>query len=94
MTKGGVPGVRRANWSQQDLVSTYFDTNKRKLKRSGLTLRVRQVDNKFVQTVKSTASGNFTRANGRPRSIASSQTLPRRKVRRSMISALSTCPGS
>jgi len=61
ITKGGVPGVRRADWSQQDLVSTYFDTNKRKLKRSGLTLRVRQVDNKFVQTVKSTASGNLTR---------------------------------
>ena len=61
MTKGGVPGVRRADWSQQDLVSTYFDTNKRKLKRSGLTLSVRQVDNKFVQTVKSTASGNLTR---------------------------------
>ncbi|WP_342712824.1 CHAD domain-containing protein [Bradyrhizobium sp. B124] len=61
MIKGRVPGVRRADWSKQDLVSTYFDTNKRKLKRSDLTLRVRQVDNRFVQTVKSNASGNLTR---------------------------------
>ncbi|WP_420965900.1 CHAD domain-containing protein [Bradyrhizobium sp. B120] len=61
MTKGGVPGVRGADWSKQHLVSTYFDTNKRKLERSDVTLRVRQVDNKFVQTVKSNASGNLPR---------------------------------
>ncbi|WP_426435581.1 CHAD domain-containing protein [Bradyrhizobium genosp. P] len=61
MTKGGVAGVRRDEWSKQDLVSTYFDTNKRKLKRSDLSLRVREVDKKFVQTIKSTASGNLTR---------------------------------
>jgi inorganic triphosphatase YgiF len=34
------------------LVSTYFDTNKLKLRRKGLSLRVRQIGRRLVQTVK------------------------------------------
>jgi inorganic triphosphatase YgiF len=39
--------------SEHDLLSTYFDTTKHKLKRHGLTLRVRRDGNNYVQTVKS-----------------------------------------
>ncbi|MCA6106299.1 CYTH and CHAD domain-containing protein [Bradyrhizobium cenepequi] len=46
---GGKIGVR----SDSDLVSTYFDTGKHKLRRHGLTLRVRQNGDTNIQTVKS-----------------------------------------
>ena len=45
-------GARRGDRSEQNLVSTYFDTTKHKLRRNGLTLRVRQGDDNYVQTVK------------------------------------------
>ncbi|MEN3383541.1 MAG: hypothetical protein V7608_3585 [Hyphomicrobiales bacterium] len=54
-------GARRGERSKQDLVSTYFDTTKRKLKRNGLTLRVRQAGDSYVQTVKSGTSGAVAR---------------------------------
>lgn len=38
--------------TRQTLVSTYYDTKKHKLRRSGLTLRVRKVDDRYIQTVK------------------------------------------
>ena len=53
-SKGGEP-------SESDLVSTYFDTARHKLKRHGLTLRVRQDGGKHVQTVKSARSPRFGR---------------------------------
>jgi triphosphatase len=34
------------------LRSTYFDTNKRKLRNKGLSLRVRQLDGRNVQSIK------------------------------------------
>ena len=37
-------------------VSVYFDTDKRKLRKNGLMLRVRRVGDRYVQTIK--ASGN------------------------------------
>lgn len=46
------------------IVSTYFDTEDRRMRRRGLTLRVRQKNGKRVQTVKSegsSASGMFAR---------------------------------
>jgi triphosphatase len=46
-----------AGLSRAGLVSTYFDTADRALARRGLSLRVRERDGNFVQTVKSTASG-------------------------------------
>jgi inorganic triphosphatase YgiF len=41
-----------------DLVSVYFDTGKLKLRKMGLSLRVRQIDGQFLQTVKRSESGN------------------------------------
>jgi inorganic triphosphatase YgiF len=38
--------------SEHDLVSTNFDTPNHKLKRHGLSLRVRQVGAKHIQTIK------------------------------------------
>jgi inorganic triphosphatase YgiF len=48
--------------SEHDLVSTYFDTAKHKLKRHGLTLRVRRDGNNYVQTVKSANGAQFGRS--------------------------------
>jgi triphosphatase len=59
--KRRVAGLRRGARSERDLISTYFDTNKHKLKRNGLTLRVRRTGSKYVQTVKSAALGNPAR---------------------------------
>lgn len=52
---------QRGDRSEQALVSTYYDTKKQKLKRHGLTLRVRKVDGRYVQTVKAGGSGTVTR---------------------------------
>jgi triphosphatase len=41
-----------------DLVSVYFDTGKQKLRKKGVSLRVRQIDGQFLQTVKRNESGN------------------------------------
>jgi triphosphatase len=54
-------GARRGDRSEQKLVSTYFDTAKHKLKRNGLTLRVRQNGDGYVQTVKTAPSGALRR---------------------------------
>jgi len=51
-----MPGGKAGELSERDLVSTYFDTARHKLKRHGLTLRVRQTGDKHIQTIK-TASG-------------------------------------
>jgi inorganic triphosphatase YgiF len=56
-----VVGVRNGRRSQSDLLSTYFDTRKHKLRRNGLTLRVRQADGRYIQTVKEVARGSFAR---------------------------------
>jgi triphosphatase len=47
--------------SRQELVSTYFDTGKHKLRRHGLTLRVRRAGGEYIQTVKSTNAGRLAR---------------------------------
>jgi inorganic triphosphatase YgiF len=56
LAKARLAGARRGDRSEQDLVSTYFDTTKHKLKRNGLTLRVRRADDNYVQTVKAGTS--------------------------------------
>src|SRR5215510_10728233 len=43
-------------------VSVYFDTDKHKLRKNGVMLRVRRIGNRYVQTIKSTGSaGPFAR---------------------------------
>jgi triphosphatase len=61
-------GARRGDRSERELVSTYFDANKHKLKRNGLTLRVRQTDDGYVQTVKTAARRASRREGWLPRS--------------------------
>lgn len=41
--------------------TTYFDTPRRKLRKAGFSLRVRQSADKFVQTVKLASNGAFHR---------------------------------
>src|SRR5215475_15467105 len=47
-----IPGTTIGERSADNLVSTYFDTSKHKLKCKGLSLRVRRIGNKYVQTIK------------------------------------------
>lgn len=56
-----IAGGKVGNRTESDLVSTYFDTGKRKLKRHGLSLRVRQDGKKHIQTVKGTNGAQFGR---------------------------------
>jgi inorganic triphosphatase YgiF len=56
-----IPGSKVGERSDSDLVSTYFDTAKHKLKRHGLTLRVRQNGKKHIQTVKAEIGTQFGR---------------------------------
>jgi inorganic triphosphatase YgiF len=56
-----VPGCKIGKRSESDLLSTYFDTPKQKLKRRGLLLRVRRADGKHIQTIKKTSGVQFGR---------------------------------
>ena len=56
-----IPGGKVGERSDSDLVSTYFDTGKQRLKRHGLSLRVRRNGNQHIQTVKSENSAQFGR---------------------------------
>lgn len=56
-----IAGACSGEPSKQELVSTYFDTRKHKLKRSGVTLRVRRVGANYIQTVKAAATDSFAR---------------------------------
>ena len=61
VAKARLTGARRGGRSEENLVTTYFDTARHKLKRNGLTLRVRQAGDDYVQTVKAVTSGTLTR---------------------------------
>lgn len=54
-------GARSGKCSETNLRSTYFDTKKHKLRRHGLTLRVRQADGSYIQTIKAVATRSFAR---------------------------------
>jgi inorganic triphosphatase YgiF len=56
-----IPGGKMGEQSDSDLVSTYFDTGKHKLRRHGLTLRVRQNGSANIQTIKSANGAQFGR---------------------------------
>jgi triphosphatase len=62
LTKARVAGARVGKAESRNLTSTYFDTPKQKLQRHGLTLRVRQTGDEYVQTVKATATGSASRS--------------------------------
>jgi triphosphatase len=59
----GIPLIRQAGSSKQSEKqnSIYFDTKGFKLRRSGLTLRVRQVGGRYIQTIKSDQGSPFER---------------------------------
>lgn len=61
LTGWRIPGGKMGERSDSNLVSTYFDTGKHRLKRHGLTLRVRQNGSTNVQTVKSANGAEFGR---------------------------------
>jgi inorganic triphosphatase YgiF len=56
-----VPGCKIGMHAESDLTTTYFDTRKHKLKRRGLSLRVRQADGKHIQTIKKASGAQFSR---------------------------------
>jgi inorganic triphosphatase YgiF len=60
-TKLQIAGGKVGERIESDLVSTYFDTGKHKLKRHGLSLRVRKDGEKQIQTVKSANTTQFGR---------------------------------
>ena len=62
-------------------VSVYFDTDKYKLRRKGLMLRVRRVGDRHIQTIKATRNSGAT--NGSARSRAKCRISISRRVRRS-----------
>jgi triphosphatase len=55
--------LRRASRSKrsEQQVSVYFDTKRLKLKQNGLTLRVRQIGERYIQTIKSDRGNPFDR---------------------------------
>jgi triphosphatase len=61
LIKARIAGARLGRSSDQKLVSTYFDTPRRKLRRNGLTLRVRRTGDEYLQTVKASMAGRFAR---------------------------------
>ena len=61
LEKPRIAGAKSSEASTSDLVSTYFDTAKHKLKRHGLTLRVRYDGHNYVQTIKSGAGPQLER---------------------------------
>lgn len=65
-----IAGTKTGPRADRDLVSTYYDTKKRKLRHHGLTLRVRRTGDEYVQTVKTAAVGGFApeRVGGEDRS--------------------------
>ena len=56
-----IPGSTMGESSENDLRSIYFDTPRLKLKRRGLSLRVRKAGGKHVQTIKADAPASFGR---------------------------------
>src|SRR5215472_5510607 len=51
-------GANKSAAKPVNLVSVYFDTNKRQLRQKGLSLRVRRIGRHHVQTIKQENNGN------------------------------------
>ena len=52
-----------ASAKRSEQVSVYFDTGKHKLRRHGLTLRVRRIGDRYTQTIKATRDSNILTRN-------------------------------
>jgi inorganic triphosphatase YgiF len=61
LASGQIPGARAEAREESQQISVYFDTAKHKLKRHGLSLRVRHKGDKYIQTIKSAAGASFGR---------------------------------
>jgi inorganic triphosphatase YgiF len=61
LASGQIPGARAEAPEESQQISVYFDTAKHKLKRHGLSLRVRHKGGKYIQTIKSAAGASFGR---------------------------------
>jgi inorganic triphosphatase YgiF len=61
LARGQIPGVKTGERAESKLVSIYFDTAKHKLRRHGLSLRVRQIGDKRIQTIKSVSGAQLGR---------------------------------
>jgi inorganic triphosphatase YgiF len=61
LTRQGIARFQRGRVEHERLVSTYFDTAKHRLKRKGLTLRIRQASDRKIQTVKADGHGQIGR---------------------------------
>jgi inorganic triphosphatase YgiF len=81
-------GGRRRDRSEQTLVSTYYDTAKQKLRRHGLTLRVRKIEGRYVQTVKAGGSASVTRGEWEQDVAGAKPDL--KKIRNTPLASLAT----
>jgi triphosphatase len=61
LANGRIAGTKTGPRAKNDLVSTYYDTKKHKLRCHGLTLRVRRAGDEYVQTIKAARTGGFAR---------------------------------
>ena len=61
LAEGKVPSGEVGAREETSLASTYFDTPRRKLRRHGLSLRVRHNGDKHIQTIKSAPGAQFGR---------------------------------
>ncbi|TMJ88134.1 MAG: CYTH domain-containing protein [Alphaproteobacteria bacterium] len=59
LAEGKVPSGEVGAREETSLASTYFDTPRRKLRRHGLSLRVRHNGDKHIQTIKSAPGAQF-----------------------------------
>ena len=58
---GKLPLIRalEASAKRSSQVSVYFDSDRQKLRRHGLTLRVRRIGDRYIQTIKATQNSNI-----------------------------------
>ena len=72
---GKLPLIRalEASAKRSSQVSVYFDSDKQKLRRHGLTLRVRRIGDRYIQTIKATQNSNILIRNEWESEIAGGQ---------------------
>jgi inorganic triphosphatase YgiF len=78
--------ARKKSSKPATVVSVYFDTDKLKLRNKGLSLRVRRIGRRHIQTIKQESGENaalFTRDEWEHRSAAGSPTSTSRRTPRS-----------